>query len=243
MRAQMRTTIARLGAATLVGALSLAAAPGPSALAGTARGAGHSKQHKRKAKPQVLVHCAAVTITCKPNAHDRGPTGPTGPAGGAGTPGAGGHGVAYRLRSAGAVTSADGTPTAIGLSPASFNQEAGQDERLLGLVSVTMPAGECKTGEKDAGTLSGKVTVDGKEVGIIEAGGSPYSPGSAQTVPILWTGGLAEAIELAADTGVLPIAATAQTHTLAIAVQDDCDVSGAAHFTVNSVAIDVLSAH
>ena len=241
MSAPRTLTIARLLAAMPLALLALAAGPGQAALAQPAHSAVHGKSKKHKKKSTVLVHCASVSITCRANSHERGPAGPTGPTGAPGAPGTPGHGNADRLRWEGSIASSDGAPMSIPLTQSSFAQAAGQDERLLGLVTITDPAGECKSGEKDAGTLEGAVLLDGKPAGLFEGGGSPYAPGETLTMPIAWTDGLPSA-ELATVVGVLPVTAVAQTHVLTIEVADDCNAGGASHFTVDSFALDVLTA-
>ncbi len=236
MTAHSKITIGQALAAVLLGLLALTLACSQTALASHARAA-HAK--KKRKPSQVLVHCASVTITCKPDTHNAGPTGPAGPAGAPGGPGAAGHGVADRIRWSGAVASSDGAPVAVPLASPSFAQEAGEDERVLGLATVTAPTGECESGKPDSGELEGIVTLDGAEFGVISDGGSTYSLGSKLTLPIIWTDGLLGE-ELATAIGVLPIATSAKTHTLAIALTDDCDASGTTHFVLNSVAIDVL---
>jgi hypothetical protein len=237
----MRTTTARLLTAALLGALSLAAGPVQAALARPAHGASHGKG---KSKRQVLVHCASVTVTCHPDSHHKGPAGPAGPAGAPGSPGApgtAGQGIAYRIRSTAPVASSDGSLTSVGLSTPTFAQQANQDERLLGLVTVTNPSGNCESGKTNEGTLEGEVLLDGKLAGLIEAGGSTYSPGSNETIPILWASDPLQ-FELASEVGTLPVSSSAQTHILTVEVGDDCNASGAGHFTVDSIAIDVLTA-
>jgi hypothetical protein len=236
MTAHSKITIRQALAAVLLGLLALTLACGQTALASPA----HAAHAKKKKKPsQVLVHCASVTITCKPDAHNRGPTGPTGPAGTPGAPGVAGHGVADRIRWSGAVASSDGTPVIVPLASPSFAQEAGEDERLLGIATVTAPTGECESGKPDSGELEGIVTLDGTDFGVITEGGSTYALGSKVTLPIIWTSSVFGE-ELATDIGVLPIVSSAETHTFAIALTDDCNASGTTHFVLDSVAIDVL---
>lgn len=244
MSAQIRTTTARLLAAGLLGVLSLAAGHVQTALARPAHSASHAAK-KKKPKREVLVHCASVSVTCHADSHNKGSAGPRGPAGAAGSPGApgaAGHGIADRIRSSAPVTASDSSPVSVGFTQPTFAQQAEQDERLLGLVTVTNPSGDCESGKTNTGTLEGEVLLDGKPAGLIEAGGSPYSPGSTETVPILWTSNPLE-IELVSEVGVLPISSSAQTHILTAEVGDDCNASGAGHFTVDSIAIDVLTAN
>jgi hypothetical protein len=237
MTAHSKTTIGRAVGATLLGPVVLLLCSGQTAFANQAHRAAHAK--KKKKPPVVLVHCASVTVNCKTDPHNRGPAGPTGPAGAPGAPGTAGQGIADRIRWSGAILSSNGAPAGIPLSSPSFAQAAGEDERLLGLVTVTMPEKECESGKVHSGELDAIVTLDGAPAGIILAGGSPYSPGSVTTVPIIWTSSdLAE--EFATEIGTLPITSSAQTHTLAIQLKDPCNASGATHFTVDSVAIDVL---
>jgi hypothetical protein len=218
------------------------ALPTQAALAHPAHSATHSKKKKGKPKREVLVHCASVTVTCKANPHNQGPAGPPGAAGTPGAPGAAGYGVLARLRLSAPVTSTTAAPAVLGLSPATFTQEAGQDEHLLGVLTVTAPTGECQSGKAHTGTLEGEVLIDGQVVGLLFGGtGTTYTPGSVLTAAIAWTNG-SKSFELASEVGVLPIASTTQTHTLIAEVQDDCDASGASHFTVDNLAIDVLGA-
>jgi hypothetical protein len=236
MTAHSKITIGQALAAVLLGLLALALACGQTALASPA----HAAHAKKKKKPsQVLVHCASVTITCKPHTHNVGPTGPTGPTGAPGAPGTAGHGIADRIRWSGAIASSDSTPAIVPLASPSFAQEAGEDERLLGLATITAPTGECESGKTNEGELEGIVTLDGSEYGIITEGSSTYAPGSKLTVPIIWTGNTFGE-EIATDIGVLPIASSPETHTFAIGLTDDCNASSSTHFVLSSVAIDVL---
>jgi hypothetical protein len=229
-------TIGRVALATVVGMLTLALGSVQVAAASSTHHALHAK--KKKGKANVLVHCASVTIKCKTHAGTTGPAGATGASGPAGAPG---NGVPDRLRWKGAVLSSTSTPTTIELSP--FEQAAGQDERLLGLATVTFPTGECEVSSKkeNLGEFKGLVSLDGQVAGVIQVGAKEdsYSPGAPVTVPIVWTSAIEE---IATITGLVPISATAQTHTLTVAAEDDCNASGATHFTVDSVAVDVLSA-
>jgi hypothetical protein len=237
MTAHSKITIGRMLAGIALGLLALALACGQTALASPAHAA-HAKQ-KKKPSRQVLVHCASVTVTCTADAHNRGPTGPQGATGKQGPAGTAGHGVADRIRWSGTIASSDGVPAVVPLAAPSFGQEAGEDERVLGLATVTAPTGECESGKAHEGELEGIVTLDGAPFGIITLGSGSYAPGSQVTVPIVWTGiGLTE--ELVTDIGVLPVTSSAQTHTLAIALGDDCNASSTTHFVLSSVAIDVL---
>jgi hypothetical protein len=237
MTAHSKITIGRTLAGMALGLLALALACGQTALASPAHAA-HAKQ-KKKPSRQVLVHCASVTITCKPDPHNQGPAGPTGSTGQSGPTGTTGHGVADRIRWTGEVLSSDGATSAtVPLASPSFGQEAGEDERLLGLATVTAPRGECESGKPHEGELEGLVTLDGAPFGIITEGSS-YEPGSKLTLPILWTGSSLEE-ELVTVVGVLPVVSSPQTNTLAIALHDDCNASSTTHFVLSSVAIDVL---
>jgi hypothetical protein len=236
MTAHSKITVGKALAAVLLGPLALTLACGQTALASPA----HAAHAKRKKKPsQVLVHCASVTITCKPDAHNAGPTGPTGPAGAPGAPGSTGHGIADRIRWSGAVTSADGTAVAVPLASPSFPQAAGEDERVLGLATVTAPIGECESGKPDTGELEGIVTLNGADFGVITEGSSTYALGSKVTLPIVWTNSIL-GDELATDIGPLPVVSSAVTNTFAITLSDDCNAGGTTHFVLDSVAIDVL---
>jgi hypothetical protein len=236
MTAHSKITIGQALVVMLLGLLALTLACGQTAFASPA----HAAHAKKKKKPnQVLVHCASVRVTCKPDAHNAGPTGPTGPAGAPGAPGTAGHGIADRIRWSGAVASADGTSVAVPLASPSFTQAAGEDERVLGLATVTAPTGECESGKPDSGELEGIVTLDGTEFGLITEGSGTYALGSKLTLPILWTSDIFGE-ELATEVGPLPVVSAAVTNTFAITLSDDCNASGTTHFVLNGVAIDVL---
>ncbi len=243
MRSASRWAFAVIAAAVL----AVAAAPAMAHSHRRPKSAHVTKKTKKKAP--VLVRCAGVTVTCHTHAGPAGPQGPVGVAGPQGAPGASGaagQGIAYRIRSTGTVVSSNSKPTAIPLSPAAFQQPADSDERLLGTMTVRFPTGDCAENSKketeDIGSFEADVTLDGEVVGIAVLEAEPYKPRSVHTIPIVWTGGVEDNYEDLGDTLSLPLEAPASQHLLAVEVGDDCSLSGASHFAVEGVAIDVLSA-
>ena len=182
-----------------------------------------------------------MSVRCHTHGGTQGPVGPQGPAGATGAAGPAGEGVAARIRSTGAVESAT-TEKPIPISPPVFSQGPGQVLELLGEATVTFPSGSCNTESTTKGAhegeLEGTVTLDGVDVGLIEAESDEYVPGAVITVPVLWFGGFGP--EIASGNYTPPLTTFNVTHSLSIAASDDCNTAGATHFTVDGVAIDVL---
>jgi hypothetical protein len=226
-------------AAGVLAALLLAAVPAP-ALAGAHHP--HPSRTKGKKKAPVLVRCASLTVTCHAHHGPQGPAGPPGPPGASGAAGLPGESIAARIRSTTAVETTSG-PTAVSLSAASFEHTEGQDERLLGEATVTFPPGKCSEGstkDPEEGKLEGIVLLDEQLAGAFIASGVPYTPGATDTVPIVW---LASGLGVAGIFQTYPLSSVEPTssYSLKMMVGDDCKLAGATHFTVDSVAIDVLA--
>jgi hypothetical protein len=105
---------------------------------------------------------------------------------------------------------------------------------MIGLATVTFPGGACVKGE-DHGEAQAIFTLDGQPTGEFIVKSTSYTPSMVRTVPILWLSGVESLLN---EKYVFPLE-TSMGHTLTAEASDDCE--GSAQFTVDSVAIDVLS--
>ena len=150
--------------------------------------------------------------------------------------GGGPHAVIARARSTEAVAAVGPEPTPVPMTGATWTQHVEEDELFMGSVTFTAPeAAECQEG-RAAGSL--EIVVDGEPAGF----GTLYSgpPGGGRTTrtsPIGWE------VEGTHAQGLFePPKAT--SHTLTARIEDNCVAEGhGEHFTVQSVAVDVLGVH
>ena len=147
-----------------------------------------------------------------------GPIGPAGPAGPAG----GGNGssgtVQVRAMSTGTVAAPHGATTAVPLSNASWTQDSGELDLVVGSVTLVTPA-SCTGSIGNALVIS----VDGAATTFALAPTTPAS--STVTVPVLVAGVME------------PTASTA--HTVTASLVNSCTKSGE-DFTVQGVKLDVV---
>jgi hypothetical protein len=184
---------------------------------------------------------------------EKGITGNEGQRGSQGPPGLA---VVARARSVGAVmtsstTNISPTFTSDPLGSGVWTQASQEIDQTVGRVSVTTPPrAECSTPplEPGPGVALIEIRLDGTVVGSVEA--SNNSAPETEVLLISWRQGGAPP---AFFEGQFPLQSlwlfepgTDTGHTLTAQVADDCGAGGGntgAHFTINSVSIDVMGAH
>jgi hypothetical protein len=148
----------------------------------------------------------------------------------------GAHAVRTRIRSVGSVGSAtEPTWTADPLNGAAWTQHIEELNGLVGQINVTAPTqAECGLGDQKGGqgpgTLLVELLLDGSRVGVYGWVANGQTETRALQSALIGFGWIFEP-------------AAIQSHTLTVRLQDDCGINGGnsgSHFTVNSVAVDVV---
>jgi hypothetical protein len=207
--------------------------------------AAKKKKHSKK-KSSVNVKCAS-TLYCKSHSGPTGPAGPQGAPGAPGAPGAKGYAIVARARSLGPLVTAEcvvGSPPGTTcpnqddpLAGNTWTQQPTESDHLIGSVTYTQPSSACTqagSGSPPAGQLTLNVLLDGKVVGSgFVPNSSAGNAGSTSTISIQFGGFYSTDTSDVLETG------TANNHTLTVSASDTCDAPAGAHYTVNSVALDV----
>lgn len=164
-----------------------------------------------------------------------------------GREGAPGSTIVARVRSDGSVESTT-QPTTVSdpVSGGKWTQALDEPEQLIGEVTLTKPgweegtSGSCTSRHQLDANLHVEILLNGVLKGVVEARNAEQ-PGMPETVPIDWITGLG-----GAASGWLYEPATATSQTLTVLAKDECGYEGgtsSAHFTVDSVSIDVIGVH
>jgi hypothetical protein len=218
------------------------------------------KKKKKKKKTTVLVRCAAVTVTCKGRPGPQGPAGRNGTNGTNGTNGANGaNGMNGSALAANAHTTAPfQTPTGsssslpvpgnVPLTGNAWIQQPGEVDYITGQANVTAPATCVSSGNSG---FAATLYLDGSSIGFAPAADLNMLDGytGARTFDLraffnaLGRDNGSSSNALTTGVLVLPAPAAATAHTLAAGVMDICTASGSPHYTLNSMEIEVSSAH